>query len=97
MTRVTCAICEGVARTVQSFDVCVFMGTVSLPSSMAPGYGTVGCVGVLVTKSYLCLSILVRCMFLMVMFVVPELGFIMFLSWVTPGTHFFYNCSSTGD
>jgi hypothetical protein len=61
MTRVTCAICEGVARTVQSFDVCVFMGTVSLPSSMAPGYGTVGCVGVLVTKSYLCLSILVRC------------------------------------
>ena len=32
-----------------------------LPSSKAAGYGTVGFVGVLVTKSYLCLPILVRC------------------------------------
>ena len=33
----------------------------------------------------------------MVMFVVPQLGFIMSLSWVTPGTHVFYNRVSTGD
>ena len=32
-----------------------------LPSSKAPGYGTVGCVGVLVTKSYPCPPMLVRC------------------------------------
>ena len=35
--------------------------------------------------------------FLMVMFVVPHLGFIMSLSWVTPSTHVFYNSTSTGD
>ena len=32
-----------------------------LPSSKAPGHGTVGCVGVLVPKSYSCLPIVVRC------------------------------------
>ena len=33
----------------------------------------------------------------MVMFVVPQLRFNMSLSWVTPGTHVFYNRASTGD
>ena len=33
----------------------------------------------------------------MVMFVVPQLGFIMSLSEVTPGKHVFYNCGSTVD
>ena len=35
--------------------------------------------------------------FLMVMFIVPQLRFIMSLSWVTPGTDVFYNRASTGD
>ena len=55
--------CAHRPRTVQSFDICVFMGTVfsPLPSSKAPGYGMVGCVGMLVTKSYLFLPIPVHC------------------------------------
>ena len=57
------APCAHRARTLQSFDICVFMGTVfpPLPGSTAPGSGMVDCVGVLVTKSFLCLPIIVRC------------------------------------
>ena len=33
---------------------------------------------------------------LMVIFIVPQLGFTLSLSWVTPG-HVFYHCMSTGE
>ena len=38
-----------------------FHGHCFFPSSKAPGYGTVGCVGVLATKSYLCVPIIGCC------------------------------------
>ena len=80
----------------QSFHICVFMGTVfsPLPSSKAPGYGTVGCVGVLVTEYYLSLPILVRCS---VLNGHPPAWIYHVFVWVTPGTHVFYNHASTGD
>ena len=35
--------------------------------------------------------------FFAIIFVVPQFGFITSLSWVTLGTHIFYNRASTGD
>ena len=55
----------------------------------AQGCGTMCCVGVPKTKSYLFPHVAVS---LTVMFVVPQLRFAMSLSWVTPSTHVFSHC-----
>ena len=57
-------------------------------------WAVLGCLQLNVTFACLLLHVVV---FLMVMFIVPQLRFIMSLSWVTPGTDVFYNRASTGD